>query len=163
MKDRDRNPIASGSNAKDFTGTILEKTEIPGIATAGIAMQSKKEQLINQASMEAKTNVIHALTGGGYGLQEADEKAAAYIPQWGEAPEKWAAKKKSLLNELKALEHRAGSASTQVLRDSIADLEKDIGNDKQQSDMPSAFDLYYESLNSGDKYIAPDGKMRIKK
>jgi hypothetical protein len=108
MKDRDTDPTSSISNAKNYVGDVLYRSGVPGIDTAGMMLQSTKQQLFNQAKEEAKVNVIHTLTGGGYTTQEAEDKANAYLPNWGEHTTVWEAKRKALLGLKSTLKKRAG-------------------------------------------------------
>lgn len=114
MSTRDMSPISSSNNLTDYAGDIIAGTNIPVLKTFGKSMQSADQQLFSQAQQAAKINIIHALTGGGYTAQEAEDKADAYVPQWGEKPETWAAKKSALASELDALGVSSGRPELQA-------------------------------------------------
>jgi hypothetical protein len=107
-------PTSSTGNAQDYIGSVLSDTNIPGIKTFGKSIQSDNQQLFSQAQQQAKINIIHALTGGGYSAQEAEDKADAYIPQWGEGKKAWQAKKDALALEINALGSSSGRPDLQT-------------------------------------------------
>ena len=115
MSTRNMNPISSTGNAKDYIGSVLSDTNMPGVKTLGKTLESDSYQLFSQAQEAAKINIIHALTGGGYTKDEKEDKANAYIPQWGESDATWAAKKAALEVELNAIGASSGRPELQAV------------------------------------------------
>jgi hypothetical protein len=60
---------------------------------------------------EIKVHYIHALTGGGYGIKEAEDKANTALPQWGDAPKVVAQKIQTIRGTMQDLQQRAGPAA----------------------------------------------------
>lgn len=102
---------------KDFIGSELEKADIPILSAYGTAMQSGQQQEYAAAEREAKTHLVHALSGSGFTEAEDYTKTLAYLPSWGSKPEATRSKLKALSEQLNALVTRAGAAATPELRE----------------------------------------------
>lgn len=104
-------------NPRDFAGSILEDTGIPGISAIGTSMQSEAQQLYGQSKKEAIINLTHAMTGSGFSSDEEKMKTIAYIPNWGDSEPARLQKTSSLAVQLESLVHRAGAQATPELRE----------------------------------------------
>jgi hypothetical protein len=113
-------PTSSLENVQDFAGNMLTNTNIPVVKQFGKLISSDQQQLLGQAQQAGKVHVIHALTGGGYSAQEAEDKADAYIPQWGDSNALQAAKKRGLAIIRESL--RTGAFDPESLRKTTEEL-----------------------------------------
>lgn len=98
-------------NTQDYVGSGMNDTGIPIVKTIGNMLMSQKRQKFNQALQEIKINYIHALTGGGYGIQEAEDKAQATLPQWGDDAETVAQKIATIRGVATDMRTRSGPAA----------------------------------------------------
>jgi len=99
------------SPVKNPTGFAIDvMSNIPGFKAIGKSIQSDDQQILVQQAKVIKANVIHALTGGGYSLQESEEKSDAYIPQWGDSASTVAQKASDRDVLMQSLNTRAGKA-----------------------------------------------------
>jgi Transglycosylase SLT domain len=69
---------------KSYLGSVAAATGIPILKDYGRAQMSPERQKFEAKAAEAKTMVVHVLTGSGFSEAEAVEKANAFIPQWGD-------------------------------------------------------------------------------
>ena len=120
LKDYSLDPTSSLENVRDFAGNMLTNTNIPVVKQFGKLISSDQQQLLGQAQQAGKVHVIHALTGGGYSAQEAEDKADAYIPQWGDSKALQAAKRRGLDVIRESL--RTGAFDPESLRKTTEEL-----------------------------------------
>lgn len=113
-------PTSSLGNVQDFAGSMLTNTNLPVVKQLGKLISSDQQQLLGQAQQAGKVHVIHALTGGGYTAQEAEDKADAYIPQWGDSKALQARKKRGLAIIIESL--KTGTFDPESLRKTTEEL-----------------------------------------
>lgn len=134
---------------KDFIGSELEKADIPVLSAYGTAMQSGLQQEYVAAEREAKTHLVHALSGSGFTEAEDYTKTLAYLPSWGSKPEAIKSKLTALSAQLDALVTRAGNAATPELREAAKQAReraesfkaepKETGNKVGLPELPPGF------------------------